>query len=149
MMDTEKTTEQLLHDWSSLRYRIMTLCQGKTEESPEWDTIVQTGQELQAKIDHCLELLREIHARHTSESRKRKQVEGALRASEERYRELFENASDVLYTIELKHKTVTAINKAAERLLGYHREELIGLPIDQFLLPESYDASLEMGQKKH
>jgi len=45
-----------------------------------------------------------------------------LRASEERYRELFENASDLVFTTDMQGH-LTSLNKVAEQTLGYSREE--------------------------
>lgn len=52
-------------------------------------------------------------------------VEGQLQESERNYRDLFENAQDVIFTIDLNQK-MTSINQVGERLLGYPREEIIG-----------------------
>ncbi|HZZ39567.1 MAG TPA: PAS domain S-box protein [Acidobacteriaceae bacterium] len=52
----------------------------------------------------------------------RKLAEDRLRASEERYRELFENASDLVYTFDLDLH-ITSINRLAEQTMGYSREE--------------------------
>ena len=49
----------------------------------------------------------------------------ALQASEARYRDLFEHAEDVIFSCALDG-TITSINQAAERLLGWPREALIG-----------------------
>lgn len=49
----------------------------------------------------------------------------ALQVSEERYRELFENANDIVFMTDLKGN-FTSINKAGERLTGYQREETPG-----------------------
>src|SRR5438105_4721101 len=46
-----------------------------------------------------------------------------LEASERRYRELFENADDLLYTLDLDG-TLTAVNRKAEAVTGYRRDEL-------------------------
>jgi two-component system NtrC family sensor kinase len=52
----------------------------------------------------------------------RKEADESLRASEERYRELFENASDLVYTFDLDLQ-ITSLNRLAEQVTGYSREE--------------------------
>ena len=55
----------------------------------------------------------------------RKEIEDALHRSEERFKILFESAPDAIYLNDLKGTFVDG-NKAAEELLGYSKEELIG-----------------------
>jgi PAS domain-containing protein len=59
------------------------------------------------------------------EIEERRRAEAALRESEKRYRDLFENANDMMTTIALDG-TFLAVNRKTEQLLGYSREELIG-----------------------
>jgi len=47
-------------------------------------------------------------------------------ASDRRYADLFENAHDVVFTYNLDCE-LTQVNRATERLLGYSREELVGM----------------------
>lgn len=58
----------------------------------------------------------------------RKQTEAALRRSESVYRTLLEQAHDGIYVCDAAGRIVMA-NEVASRLLGYSREELIGLHI--------------------
>ncbi len=64
----------------------------------------------------------------------RKRSEEAVRQSEGRYRDLFDNANDIIYTHDLEG-TVTSFNKTAEKLTGYSRTELIGKNIFAILAP--------------
>lgn len=62
----------------------------------------------------------------------------ALQASEERYRELFENANDMIFLHDLKGK-ILAINRVAEQLTGYSRDEVLGENFERLIAPESRD----------
>ena len=73
-------------------------------------------------------MIQDETARHVAEE--------ALRSSEERFRELFENANDVIFLHDLKG-TVLAINRAAEYLTGYARNEVIGHSFDDLVAPEA------------
>ena len=55
--------------------------------------------------------------------------------SEERYRELFENASDIIYTHDFEGKLIS-INRAIERIAGYTRAEALQMKITDFVVPE-------------
>lgn len=65
----------------------------------------------------------------------RNQMEEALRQSEEQYRDLYENANDIIYTLDLDGN-FTSANKAAERLFGYSREELMKMNRKDIVAPD-------------
>ncbi len=73
----------------------------------------------------------------------RKLAEEGKRVSEERYRELFENAHDMMYTQDLSGK-ITSINKAAERITGYARAEALRMSFSQFVAPEFQETAQRM-----
>ncbi|MDP9473972.1 MAG: PAS domain S-box protein, partial [Chloroflexota bacterium] len=77
----------------------------------------------------------------------RRQAEAALRASEARYRDVVENATDIAYTL-LVDGTVAAVNPAIERVLGYRPEELIGRSVETIIAPEHLARTREVLGRK-
>lgn len=77
----------------------------------------------------------------------RKRTEQALRESEERYRTLVENATDLVFTLDLDF-CITSANPAVKRLLGYTPEELVGTPLGRHVPPEQIAKHKEMLQRK-
>jgi PAS domain S-box-containing protein len=77
----------------------------------------------------------------------RGQMEQDMQQSEQRYREIFENASDIIYTHDLEGR-YTSVNRAAEQLSGYTRDELIGMHVAEIIAPEYIDQANAMQQQK-
>jgi PAS domain S-box-containing protein len=74
-------------------------------------------------------------ATYCGEALNRVRIEESLRESEERYRELFENAKDAYYVHDLQGRYIS-VNCAAENLAGRKREEIIGRRFSDFIAPE-------------
>ncbi|MFC1835063.1 PAS domain S-box protein [Thermodesulfobacteriota bacterium] len=66
----------------------------------------------------------------------RKAAEQALQKSEAKYRDLFENANDIIYTHDL-HGNLTSVNGAVKRILGYAPEEFRKLNLRDLVVPGS------------
>src|SRR5262249_52469315 len=77
----------------------------------------------------------ELEARVAERTATLSQAHAALSTSEARYRELFENANDIIYTHDLQGY-FTSINKAAARLSGYTQAEALQMHISQVVAPE-------------
>jgi PAS domain S-box-containing protein len=78
-----------------------------------------------------------------------REVAEQLRVSEERYRELFENANDAIWVQDLAGNIVAA-NKASEKLLGYTLQELPQMNtvnVKAFLSDEGLDLAREIRRK--
>jgi PAS domain S-box-containing protein len=82
------------------------------------------------------ELLEAANAELRQEIADRRRAEEALRLSEERYRDLFDNAHDLIYTLDLDGR-FTSMNRAAERVFGYASGEGPGHTLFEVLTPES------------
>lgn len=74
-------------------------------------------------------------------------LEDALRRSTEKYRQLFENANDVIYIHDLDWNIITA-NKTAERVLGYTEAEFVGMNIGDLLDEKSRLVGQQMFKDK-
>ncbi|QQS32635.1 MAG: PAS domain S-box protein [Acidobacteriota bacterium] len=77
----------------------------------------------------------------------RKLAEDAISKSEERYRDLFENANDLIYTHDMSGN-FTSLNRAGEIITGYSREEALKMNIGQVVAPEFLELAQTMTARK-
>jgi PAS domain S-box-containing protein len=69
------------------------------------------------------------------------------RASERQFQEVIESATDGIVLMG-KDGLITAFNKAAERMFGWHRHEVIGKPVS-VLMPPQYREAHEHGLRRY
>ena len=77
----------------------------------------------------------------------RKQVEEALRESEERYHAIFEQAAESIILTATEDLAVVEFNDSAHQSLGYSREEFARLKVPDFEAIESIEENTKRRQK--
>ncbi|HAD03296.1 MAG: hypothetical protein A2091_10305 [Desulfuromonadales bacterium GWD2_61_12] len=78
----------------------------------------------------------ESRTRHLErEIAERSRAEGALRESEENYRELVESANAIILRLDPHGMTITFVNDFGVRFFGFPREELVGRSILETIVP--------------
>ena len=83
-------------------------------------------------------------SKQTRDLRERLERETAL---ERQYREIFDGASDMIFTHDLEGR-FTSLNPAACNVLGYSAEETEHLTIDQVLAPEFHELGRQLRETK-
>jgi PAS domain S-box-containing protein len=73
----------------------------------------------------------------------RKRMERELRIREERYRDLVENANDVICSLDIDG-TITSFNRKGEEVTGYPRDDAIGMRFAQLVAPDHREAAQEL-----
>ncbi len=103
------------------------------------EALRKVSEELEHRVEvRTAELVRSNEALQ-SEIADRKRVQEALRSSEDRYRDLIENANDIIYTHDL-NGNLLSVNKAAELAMGYQRPELLKMNIAQWVSPSQQES---------
>ena len=69
-----------------------------------------------------------------------KSIRESLKVSEEKYRDLFENANDIIYVHDLEGNFLS-INQTGEKLFGYTHAEALKLNIAQVVVPEDLQSA--------
>ena len=77
----------------------------------------------------------------------RKSAEEALKEREESYRDLFENANDLIYTHDLTGN-FTSLNRAGEVITGFARDEALQMNVSEIVAPDFLEAARQMTARK-
>ncbi|MGA9141477.1 MAG: PAS domain S-box protein [Methanocella sp.] len=76
-----------------------------------------------------------------AEAARRISYESALKASEEKYRNLVENINDTIWEVDAEGR-FTYLSPSVVHMLGYEPREMIGKTMDQFLKPSARQATM-------
>lgn len=123
---------------------------GVTQTSYELDCLTKNGERITLEINSGLiykddkVIAVQGIARDITE---RKLTEEALKKSEENYRDLFENANDLIYTHDLRGN-FTSLNQAGEIITGFSRDEALEMNISQVVAPEFIETARQMTRRK-
>jgi PAS domain S-box-containing protein len=124
---------------------------GKLMQGEEWTVARKDGARVEISVwttavrDDAGELTGVVSMIADNTERMRSQEQ--MRESEERYRDLFENANDIVFSLDLKGNLVS-VNKAGELASGCTRAELLRMSIVDILAPsERQRATQELEQR--
>lgn len=102
------------------------------------DALIFSREKLEERVAERTSELDSSNKVLSTEIHERERAEARLRASEERYKELFDNAHDAIYVHDLNGKYLST-NRATEKLIGWKSDEIIGKSFTDFISPESAD----------
>ncbi|MGF1625193.1 MAG: PAS domain S-box protein [Alphaproteobacteria bacterium] len=96
-------------------------------------------------VTHDGEVLRVVSVR---DLRERRQAEQAIRDNEARMRAIVEAALDAIVTIDASG-AILEFNSAAERIFGYRREEVLGKPVGDTIVPPAQREAHRTGMARY
>jgi len=113
------------------------MTQKEYNSAGEWRHIKKNGEIIFVEITSHFLTFNGRPARHVliKDITARKQVEEALIESEDRYRDLIENSSDLICTHDLDGNLLS-VNKVAATITGYSEKELQKMTMQDIIVPE-------------
>ncbi len=113
----------------------------KTQLEKERENVRRVNEELEERVRQRTEDFSIINRALHQEILGHERAEKALRESEERYRDLVENANDMVFRTDRKG-FFTFVNVSAIRMTGYEEEELIGKNYSLLIRPDLREKAL-------
>jgi PAS domain S-box-containing protein len=120
-----------VHDDSEDGAFVLAVIRDVTERKQAQEELRRLNEDLENRIAERTKRLEALLAEH-------KQSEEILRRSEERFRSLVQNASDIITIIEADG-TIRYVSPALERVTGYHPEERVGTSIFSAVHPDDLE----------
>ncbi|MEW6265435.1 MAG: PAS domain S-box protein [Thermodesulfobacteriota bacterium] len=111
--------------------------QYRQDRSTVWvEVTMRPMRDDQGRLTGYVGVSRDISERKRMEAL-REEAAKALRESEEKYKFLVENTSDIIWIFDLTTMTYSYCSNSVERILGYTVDESIGMRMDDIFSPET------------
>lgn len=136
LITSQKTLDMFGHQWTMVFETTPVFEAAVDQYTPKG--ILAVGLLISLLIFFYLKTLETIGDRAFSLARK---MTSTMQESEEKYRLLTENITDVIWTVDLEGR-LTYISPAVEHMLGYTPEEVLAMPMHEYILREDYDAMM-------
>lgn len=120
---------------------------GETVKGVDWELICKDGGKI--PIESSISLMHDPAGRPVGfrgiirDITARKLAEKKLRESEEKYRLLTENATDIIITFDEKLR-LTYVSPSVIRFRGYSDEEAMNQSVEDMLTPESFEKAIKL-----
>ncbi|NWF91599.1 MAG: PAS domain S-box protein [Syntrophaceae bacterium] len=114
------------------------------------DKLQRSYHDLEKRVEERTSALQKAIHSLQKEISERRQIEEALRQSEDRYRDVVESSHYLICTHDLQGQ-ILSVNQEGARLLGYEQKDLLNKSVRDFLAPEfrdEFDTYLETVQKQ-
>ena len=135
MKDKDKTKEQIINELEELRQQILLLKESETQRTQIEVKLQKAYNEMERCVEKRTIELSKVNEGLRTEIIEREKVEEALKESEEKYHNLIEFAN--VGIIAAEDGKIIQVNKRAEEIYGYSKEELMGQS-PRILTPEKY-----------
>jgi|GEM_PF-946048 len=116
--------------------------EGRTFGDEEIALLIRFAQLASIALDNA-----QLYTSAQQELAERIRTEETLRQNEERYRMVVEQVAEGIFLVDVETKRIVESNRAFQNLLGYSREEILGLTIYDFVFVahdrESIDRNLQ------